>query len=328
MGARSALNRGAAVAAVAVLLLTGRTAAATDPPPPDSQRVSFSVTVGSPLLATGVDSADILIAGPVQAFPCGGLGLLCGPTLIEQRDQLGGLSYGLDFTKEGPPVLFSVAPGARGAAGAALRAEADCSPAEPQADAFASFLDGSNVQYVDGDGVPCGANAGLGLGLTETPASDNLGSLAGDPCLSVDLDCDGSPEDPVFFTLAPGSPSLAMLGVGPADILSASESFGPARWASTVDLGLVDGDAIDALCLGEDGDGRYSPADRVAFSLAPGSPTLSRIGASPGDVLVPGGPTVFALASRLGLERSDDIDGMLCAFDILWRYLPITLKGG
>jgi hypothetical protein len=327
MGARSFFSAWVTVAWLAALLLVAQGTSATGPPPPDAQRESFSVTTGSPLLATGVDPADILIAGPVQTFPCGSLGLLCGPILIEFRDQLGGLSYGFDFTRGGPPLQFSVMPGARGLSGTAVRAEADCSPAEPQADSFASFLDGSNLQVLDGDGIPCAGNAGSGLGLSEIPASDNLGSLAGDPCLTVDLDCDGSPEGPLFFTLAPGSPSLAMLGIGPADIVSVSESMGPAQWGSAADLGLVEGDAIDALCLWEDGDGRYSPADRVAFSLAPGSPTLARIGAGPADILVPGSPMPFATASRLGLHPSDDVDGMVCAFDVFWRYLPITLKG-
>jgi hypothetical protein len=124
-----------------------------------------------------------------------------------------------------------------------------------------------------------------------------------------------------------------MLGAGSADILTASQDTGPALWGSASDLGLLQEDTIDALCLREDGDGRYSPADRLAFSLAPGSPTLARLHASPADILVSGGPKVFAGASRLGLERtaarSDDVDALLCAFDILWwRYLPLVLRGG
>jgi hypothetical protein len=328
MAAKSALRAWIAAVALAALLLTIQAASATGPPPPDMQRESFTTGIGSPLLATGVDPADILIAGPVVWTPCGSLGLACGPTVIEWRDQLAGLSYGLDFTREGPPVQFSVAPGAHGASGTAVRTEAGCIPPEPQADVFASPLDGSNVQFLDGDGAACAGNAGLDLGLTETPSSDNLAALAGDPCLTVDLDCDGAPEGPVFFTLAPGSTTLALLGAGPADIFAVSESLGPNLWAGAASLGLDDGDAIDALCVYENGDGRYGPADRLAFSLAPGSPTLTRIGAGPADILVPGGPTVFAGASRLGLERADDVDGLVCAFDVSWRYLPVILKGG
>jgi hypothetical protein len=328
MAAKPVLRAWATAAALAALLLVAQAASATGPPPPDVQRDSFSVGIGSPLLATGVDPADILIAGPVVWTPCSSLGLDCGPTLIEWRDQLGGLSYGFDFTRDGPPVQFSVAPGAHGAAGTAVRAEAGCTPSEPEADVFASPLDGSNVQYLDGDGAACAANAGLDLGLAEKPSSDNLAGLAGDPCLTVDLDCDGAPEGPVFFSLTPGSASLVLLGAAPADILEVSESLGPSLWAGAADLGLDEADAIDALCLNEDGDGRFGPADRLAFSLAPGSPTLTRIGAGPADILVPGGPTVFAGASRLGLERADDVDGLVCAFDVSWRYLPVVLKGG
>jgi len=159
-GTKPAFSAWAVAATVAVLLLATQAASATGPPPPDAQRQSFSVTVGSPLLATGVDPADVLIAGPVLAIPCGSLGLLCGPTLIEWRDQLGGLSYGLDFTQEGPPVQFSVSFGSQGAPDTAVRAEATCSPAEPQADVFASSMVGSNTQYVDGNGIPCATNAG------------------------------------------------------------------------------------------------------------------------------------------------------------------------
>jgi hypothetical protein len=128
---------------------------ASGDPPPEPQRGSFSVGIGSPLLATGVDPADILIAGPVPWIPCGSIGLACGPTLIEMRDQLGGLSYGFDFTSGGPPVQFSVSYGAHGAPGTAVGTEAGCSPSEPQADSFASRLDGSNTQSLDGDGVSC-----------------------------------------------------------------------------------------------------------------------------------------------------------------------------
>jgi hypothetical protein len=321
-------SRRLALLLVPALLLAPPLSLASGAPPPESQRQSFSVTVGSPLLATGVSPADILIAGGLPAIPCMDLGLTCAPTLIEWRDQLGGLSYGFDFTFEGPPVQFSVAYGARGAPGTPVRIEADCSPAEPQADSFASPLDGSNAQILDGDGISCAAgNAAPGLGLTEIPSSDDVGALAGDPCLTVDLDCDGASEGPIFFTLSPGSPALKMLGAGPADILTVSQDTGPALWGSAQELGLAQEDAIDALCLGEDGDGRYGPADRLAFSLAPGSPTLTRLGAGPADILAPGGPAIFVRAARLGLERTDDIDGLVCAFGVFWRYLPLILNG-
>jgi hypothetical protein len=72
----------------------------------------------------------------------------------------------------------------------------------------------------------------------------------------------------------------------------------------------MQGDAIAALFLWEDGDGQYGPVDRVAFSWAPGSPTLARITAGPADILVPGSPTVFVRASRLGLQPSDEVGGL------------------
>ncbi len=316
-----------ALALAALLLLPGLAGAA--PPLPEAQRASFTASDGSPLVATGVSPADILIAGPVPAIWCGDLGLRCTPSLLDEpNDEIGGLSYGWDFYRPGSPVQFSVAAGAQGLPGTAVHAEANCRPAEPEADVYEGHLDGINRQLLDGDGLPCAGNSGPGLGLAEVPASDDLGALAGDPCLTVDLDCDGAPEGPVYFTLAAGSPSLGLLGAGSADILAASKSFGPVTWAAGSALGLVPGDAIDALCLREDGDGRYGPGDRVVFSLAPGSPTLARLGASPADLLVPGVPSVVVSARALGLAPTDDVDGLACAFDLFWRYLPLVLKSG
>ena len=54
----------------------------------------------------------------------------------------------------------------------------------------------------------------------------------------VDQDGDGQLNDPVFFSLAAGSPSLAIFGRSAADILW-TIGFQPGVYASAADLGLL-----------------------------------------------------------------------------------------
>src|SRR3990172_5597692 len=276
---------------------------ASHPPPSAPLGESFSVADGDPLTTTGVHPADILIAGPTIAIPCYNLGLWCTDPGAGARDDLIGLAYDYDsLSIDLPPVEFSVAPGSVGAPGSEVSVEAACSPSEPQADVFETVLDGLNRQDVDGDGVACSTNAGLGFGLSETPAADNVDALERDPYQFVDLDGDSVPEGLVFLTLAPGSPSLAAYGATPRDILMTSNAADAVVWASGADLGLQVGDVIDAICVDYDGDGVYTGAaiDRVLFSLGAGSPSLASISASAADVLRPGPVRAYA-ASRLGV---------------------------
>jgi hypothetical protein len=94
-------------------------------------------------------------------------------------------------------------------------------------------------------------------------------------------------------------------------------------------LGLQSGDVIDALCVKDSGNGAYGSGDFVLFSLAPGSPTLSTWSASAADVLAPKNAFRY-LASTLGLQATDDIDGLNCAQDVtlLKLYLPIVVRNG
>jgi hypothetical protein len=130
----------------------------------------------------------------------------------------------------------------------------------------------------------------------------------------------------IFFSLASGSPSLAMLGAGAEDILVSGIDYTPAIWADgSGDLGLASGDAIDALCIADNGDGVFGRGDRVAYSLAPGSPTLTALGASPASILRPGAPPIVFDPEDLGLLATDNVDAMLCGEDF-WPeilYAPI-----
>jgi hypothetical protein len=323
------------ILAAALLLTVGGALAsqraaplASTPPPPEVQGQSFTVTGDSPLAASGIGPADVLAAGGIPVIPCSGLGLLCTDPVTGANDEIASLSYGWDFVATDlPPVQFSVDQGSRGAAGTAVRIEAYCVPAQPQADVFGTSLDRSNEQVLDGDGAACGSNGGYGLGLTEGTPSDNLGNLDRDPCQFVDLNCDGTPENPVFFTLAPGSPSLGLVGAASADILHTSGGSVPVIWAAgAADLGLRSSDVIDALCVREDGNGVYGPEDEVLFSLAPGSPTLIKLSAGPADLLRPHPPRVIYTAAWLGLEATDNVNALLCAFQTSRLWLPLIKR--
>jgi hypothetical protein len=315
---------------LAVLAMAGqRPPAASHAPPAEVQGQSLSVTQGGPATATGVHPADILGIGGAPLIPCENLGLGCYDDDSDALDDIAGLSFGEDFAGgDLPPLQFSVATGARGAPGTAVRTEADCAPAQPQADAFETALDGTNVQDLDGDGVACADGEGFGLSLAEAPAGDNLDALERDPCQSVDLNCDGFPEGSIFLTLAPDSPTLALINATAADILVTGIEFAPTVWASAADLGLSAGDMIDALCLNEDGDSVYGSGDQVLFSLAPGSPTLAALSASPADLLRPGLVAVGVPASALGLEKTDNVDALVCTQPLVFSdlYLPLVNK--
>ena len=292
-------------------------------PPAEAHTQAFSVSAGSPITSTGLSAADVLgtASGPVIA--CEDLGLLCGA-----GEDVRGLSYGYDFASPNlPPIQFSVVKGSRGIIGTAVRIEADCALAEPEADVFETVLNGANDQDLDGNGTACGTNAGFGLGLTEGAYGDNVDEIERDPCLTIDANCDGMPDEPVYVTLAPGSPTLSEIAATAADILIASPDLPPQVWASRAQLGLTTGDVIDALCVQDNGDATYGATDRVLFSLAAGSPSLAKWAASPADALRPQYGVMYA-AGKLGLLATDDVDGLACSSDVQFAtlYLPLIRK--
>ena len=84
---------------------------------------------------------------------------------------------------------------------------------------------------------------------------------------------------------------------------------------------------IDALCVRDNGDAVYGLGDQVLFSLAAGSPTLTKWNASPADVLRPQYGVLYP-ASKLGLLSTDDVDGLVCSSEVQLStlYLPIVRK--
>ena len=121
-----------------------------------------------------------------------------------------------------------------------------------------------------------------------------------------------------------GGPAMTKYSIGaagavpppyaPADIISAALPFG-LPWAAAGALGLGPADDIDALITQDlAAPPIYMPGvDLVAFSLAPGSPTLAAIGAGPGDLLMAmpfGPPVVFIPGMALGLGPMDNLDAI------------------
>jgi hypothetical protein len=292
---------------------------------------SFSVASGEgarhhPADILSLTPADVSSAGqlPYARIPCADLGLTadgCDDGADGDEDDLDALSFGDDARAEGAALVdFSVAPGAQGLPGSAVEVQNGCPPAdpgispEPEPDVFSSRMDGANKLLFDGNG-PVGACASaFPLGLLESIAvREDLDALDGHDVAAVDADGDGVPQRPVYFSLRAGSPSLAALGVSPADVLVTSHGAAPTVYASAVALGLTPGDDLDALCLREDGDGAFGPSGALYLSLAPGSPSLAAAGAGPGDLLAPGAPPVVVRsAATLGLLASDDVDAIAC----------------
>jgi hypothetical protein len=325
------LHIAAGLLAAAGLALLATGSAAQPPayiPDPSLQALVFSVAAGDPVTVAGTQPADLLALSGTPLIACDQLGLLCQDASSSAQDDLKGLSYGSDFYDSGLAGLyFSVGRTSTAQPGTAVALEAGCTPPEAHADLFLAPLDGNNLQGLDGNGIACTTNAGLSLYVSEGVPSDNIDAIGRDPCLTVDLNCDGTPENPVYFSLAPGSPSLALVGAGPADILVSSNASIPQVWvAGQAQLGLQPLDVIDALCLQENGDGVFGPGDQLLFSLAPGSPGLARLQLSAADLLRPPPARLGISASALGLKPGDDVDALLCdrSLDFHDLFLPLA----
>lgn len=321
--------RGPLAVSLALLPLVARLTVAASP--------SFTLAPGSPTLGVvGATAADVLEAAappgpgtpsaPVIGIPGAALGLVPG-------DVVAGLSFGLPGPLGFPTSLrvnFSVSPATVGAASSTLQPHVTCEAAglEAEADVFfcSVFVSGPpNVQVLDGDGVSggsCPGSAAFGLGLIDPPApgGDDLTGL--EACPASYVFSGGALVRPVYLALAPGSPTLGVVGATAGDILRASPpGFGVPTVAVTAGaLGLVGGapgcgppacDAVDAIEVGA--------TLLSAYSLAPGSPSLALCGISPADwrtgPSAPCGSIFGQTAAALGLLASDDIDALAANVD-------------
>jgi hypothetical protein len=277
-------------------------------PDPDS----YSIDALSP---SGNDPADVLNIGMSVQVPRGNLGLVAG-------DELDGLSSGNDGVQWSNIVYFSVDRNSQGIAG----------PWTPLAmdvfsQAFRNQQAGDMFVTTDvaGMGVtPQGINMlynnqslygeiplfGWMVDNTGNP-QDNLDAVAFE---EFDLTGNGVQDRPVYFSLGAGSPSLAAGGFNAADILI-SPAVGIINvFAAAGQIGLTVDDDLDALALLDlNQDGTASVGDMGLFSLAPGSPTLAALGASPADLFFTsfnGASAVRYQAVSLGLLPEDNIDAL------------------
>ncbi len=299
------------------------------------QEPSFSINTGG--VTTTLDPADILgIANPpLPRIPKTNLGLV-------QGDNLDALSYGVDVfgEKANTTVAFSVDAQAVGSANTGVNREA--ANGEALGDEFASYFNDTNLELVD-EQV---------LVFQIGNPGDDLDALTNQPPRYADGTGDTVPDRPVYFSLAPGSPTLTSLGARAGDILVFTPGVGLSIYARIdLDMGLLAGDVLDALCLMKaglpnsgliagGGSATIPPtgnamSDWALFSLAPGSPSVGA-NVSAADLLVtnfnaagvgPSASTLYAPASEIGLLTSDNLNALKCldpAISFFITGVPLT----
>ncbi len=280
------------------------------------QDPTFGIAAGGSL-----DAATLfrLPKPPPVALSRSGLGLQAG-------DDIDALSFGTDGIDAAgqTTIAFSVSPGSDGLPNTGVAQQAALGREEGAE--FVTVLNETNQTLVPADAI------------VPLPDTDDLDSLTDYPPSVVDLDEDGDAENPVFFSLAAGSPTLVTLGASPGDLLVSLNGV-VSVFANAAALGLSATDDLDALCLMKSGlpgtvlrAGSVASAvpapgalifDAALFSLAPGSPRLAGQGHTAGDVfitnfsnsrpnLVNTPLALYADASDLGLLAGDDLDAMKC----------------
>jgi hypothetical protein len=308
--------------------------------PPWPENPSFSLEGASAMSAPpdAILQLNPVVGGPpVIAIPGPALGIG-----IVGWDDLASLSYGMEYPNNVTEFLrFSMAPDWTGALdglpGTHVNAESMCVawPGQAIGDEFdAPFpmpppgMGNTNTQILDENGIAdapgCAVPPGYPVG-TLLPAGapvDDMDALEERPPSFVDdgsgggVAGDGTPDRPVFFTLAPGSATLPVMGFSEADIVWSVSAALPMPYAWSGQLGLIGlpggspppvGDAIDALMVYDNGNQVFDSGDWVWLSLMPNSPTLGVLGATEGDVLfvdggTPGVISVLYTADQLGLD--------------------------
>ena len=272
------------------------------------QHPSFSVAAGGPSSLSSAGIFDLPTSTP-PPIPASSLGLT-------EADELDALAYGTDFIASIMVMRFSVDPRSQGVIGSGVKQESEKSPNEAHGDEFWTSVArlGSNVQQLDENGDTAPPFPLL--------ISDDVDGLTEPPTSFVDTNSDGVPENPVYLSLAEGSPSLRTLGVAAGDILATSGGSPPSTFIPSTNLGLVEGDDVDAICLGVFIDEDREEQRVVLFSLAPGSSSLVAGGLSPADLFLvqvgqgtgpPTRLTPWAPASSLGLLNEDNLNALKCS---------------
>ena len=321
------------------------------PPEP----IQFSIAPGGPipgLLPGGIYGAKAGggLTPPLRVGP--------GPLGIVGSD-MDSLSFGDDpvdlmyfstvplglFPADGYSLAFSVSPGSVGAAGTAVAAQAGVG--EAAGDIFGAPATGINTVLYDENG-----SIARPLSLLPAAPSSDIDAIELSSQRRIDANDDGfNDSGPAFFSVAAGSPAVgppAPLGdlrpaltcfgpgpvCGPATTTASDVLLAPAGGGGfgvfgcgTVDMGLMPGDDVDALCVRDQlapgflnrgcGPGIDPPgtADFAVFSLAPGSPTLIGLGFSAAQLFITdfdGAFIPYVPPAPLGLALGDDVDGLDC----------------
>ena len=273
----------------------------------------FSIDPASPEALVMFSPAAIVAQG-------GGVNLVKSTELgLSLTDNIDGFSYNMNFLRPvtaGNPlaVRFSVSRTTIGALMSIVNTEAMSSGAA--GDVFWSFA------------TP-GAGTTLGQWQWQDASVIGLTSL---PPVESDVDgvegLNGGVVPPTaYFSVDPVT--AAGLGVSPADILY-QNAVGPGApppvvFANEAVLGLAPGDDIDALAVFDVlMPGVYGVGDFAFVSLAPGSPTLAALAASPASIIeisVFAPPFVTLNFAQFGLLATDDINAITC-YDIACCTMP------
>jgi hypothetical protein len=217
-------------------------------------------------------------------------------------DELDAISFG-PFAGDAPAVHFSLrnSPRVMGVDGSDVRAQSDGEVVP--GDVYSS------------DGRPAPVRATNTILLDEIGLGLQPHDLTSDPTDDLDALDFSALGDPYYLSVARES------GLGGARILR-SAGGQAAQILSAADLGLLDGDEIDALVVQDvDGDGQFGAGDYVLFSVSldslgtPGSDVRAqaRLGEAAGDVYLSSGGGSHSLAmdeGDLGLLPADDVDAL------------------
>jgi hypothetical protein len=227
-----------------------------------------------------VSPADVLAPGspgPAVVIPYANLGLVAG-------DNMGDFTY----AEPGGTLFFSVDRASQGAPGTAVNWQAGNNQAA--GDIFTSTPNGGNSLWLNQNQLglvpPVGPN-------TYVPPGTALDCING---LAVT-----GPSGPLYYVLAPGSPTLARIGASSDDILTSIGSA-PTIAVTYTRLGLRTGDEIEGLAL---------VGGTWLLTLAPGSPTLGLIDATSSDILKDYAdgrlPFVDITYDQIGLLSTDNV---------------------
>lgn len=262
--------------------------------------LQFSVDALSPITQTGLGPGDILVgghAGVVVYQPGATLGLV-------GNANLDAFSRGF-YDWRAFDLLFSVDRQSTGLPGSAVNAR--LATGTVAADVFA-------VTLPTGANRLCQSAASLSLG-----PGDNIDALEMGPGLmEAYFSVDRATAPPTAQDILFGAPFL------PAHLYADGIS----------QIGLRMGDDLDAMILVDvGGDGWLQPGvDMALFSISPDSPSAFTAGLggwiSPADILYTdftGGFSLWASAGDIGLERTDNLDGLALDVPEPGAFYPLSV---